>query len=71
MGLLKEQKKIYAGQFTKTTMRGTLANAGSTVVGDDILFSGLKKPMMSSSFGNTISSSGNYVQNVVPLKMIL
>lgn len=70
---LKEQKKIHAGQFTKTAWGpGTLANAGSTIAGDEnLLFSGMKKPMLSSSFGQSMSSSGNFVNNILPLKIIL
>ena len=61
MEQLKIQKKIQAGDFTKTARSGTLAKAGSTVLGDeDVLFSGLKKPNMMSSFGSSLSSSGQY-----------
>jgi hypothetical protein len=72
MEQLKVQKKIHAGQFTKTARTGTLAKAGSTVMGDDdMLFSGLKKPSMMSSMGGSMSSTGNYMQTVLPLKLML
>ncbi len=38
---------------------------------DDLLFSGLKKPSMMSSFGNSMSSSGHYTQTILPLKLML
>lgn len=70
MGLLTQQKKIHQGQFTKTTWTGTLANAGSTIMGDEMLFSGLKKNMMQSSMGGSLSSTG-FNTTTGPLKMIL
>lgn len=71
MGLLTQQKKIHQGQFTKTGKTGTLANAGSSIVGEEFLFSGLKKNMMMTSMGGGSLSSTGFNQTTAPLKMIL
>lgn len=69
---LKEQKKIQAGQWTRTSKQGTLAAAGSTILGEgDLLFSGLQNPSMMSSFGQTTGGRTNYMSDILPLKLIL
>ena len=48
-----------------------MANAGSSIMGEEFLFSGLKKNMMMTSIGGGSMSSSGFNQSTAPLKMIL
>lgn len=81
---MKQLKNSKKAESSAKTMRGTLANAGTTIAGHTtggdgagnmLLLSGLKKGQLgalaSSSLGNTMSSNDSSANQVLPLKYVL